>query len=451
MKKDRCVVGPARSAAYEALCRIELKNFHSDDVLNSDLVSPLEVRDRNLTIEIVFGTLRWRGWLDHILAQAIARDWRSVDLRALILLRLSLYQMARMDRIPDHALIHDAVEMAKSTLRPGGGGFINGILRNLGRTRPWRNPEFHRDCPIWVRVSLPQWLWHRWETRYGVDCASEYALSLNRAPRPAFRFGRHASSHPMAPDPPIQVHEGEGGKGETDPYGSELVPGAYLAADSSQAPRGKDARFQDEASQLIPYLLGPVEGLRIWDACAAPGGKAAILRENGGASGRLIASDRNPARAVSLKSNLSHVEGSACAVLILDVRSQLPFRQQFDAVLADVPCSGLGTLRRNPELKWRLEEARLPELGHHQQALLDSISAAVGIGGRLLYATCSTEPEENEEVVAAFLASHPSFQLSKPSTPPGIAPWLDRAGMFRSYPGARLWDGFFAALMVRTS
>lgn len=427
------MIAPARQSAFDLSCRIELQSAHADDVLSSETVSSLEPRDRNLATEITYGTLRWRAWLDYILASAIARPWESVEPKARILLRLSLYQMSRMDRVPDHAVTNDAVELARHHLRAGAARFVNGVLRNLGRQRPWTAPDFHRDCPVWMRVSLPRWLWDRWEARFGVDRTCEYALSLNRPPQTAFRW----SGSILGQDLP-------------DVRPSDLVPGAFLVEDTKQRHGAGGRRIQDEASQLIPHLFGPLDGSRVWDACAAPGGKSAILMERCGPSGWVVSSDLDLERARRLLATLAKGTGAPSGVLVADARAELPFRIHFDAALADVPCSGLGTMRRNPEIKWRFQPEWLPEMGRKQGRLLDSIAGAVRKGGLLLYSTCSTEPEENEDVVHGFLHSHPEFSILKPAFPAGIETWLDHEGFFRSFPSARLWDGFFAALMTRT-
>jgi len=424
------VIAPARRVAFDLLCRIELYQAHSDDVLHSAAMDGLDSRDRNLVTEITYGTLRWRAWLDYLLESAVTRAWESVDPRALILLRLSLYQMTRMDRIPDHAVINDAVNLAKEKLRPASAGFINGVLRGLGRERPWTMQDFHRDCPLWVRVSLPQWLWSRWDARFGSDRACEYALSLNQPPGIAFR-----TVEPLEESAAVRR--------------SELVPGARLATDWDQAPSSGTVRVQDEASQLIPYLFGSLAGARVWDACGAPGGKSVILREICGGPGRVVSSDLDPDRALRMRESLERSGAGQPDVLVADASQAVPFRESFDAVLADVPCTGLGTLRRNPEIKWRIQPDRLWEAGRKQGQILDSVSRAVRPGGRILYSTCSTEPEENEFVVEHFLAAHEEFQIRKPDFPPGIEAWLDEQGMFRSYPSPRLWDGFFATLMER--
>jgi len=423
------MIAPARIAALELLCRIELKQEHSDDALNSQIIADLEPRDRNLVTEIVYGTLRWRGWLDYVLQKAVARAWESVEPKAKILLRLSLYQLARMDRLPDHAVINDAVELAKKHLRAGASGFANGVLRNLARRRPWKANDFHRDAPLWVRVSLPEWLWKRWEMRFGTDGACEYALSLNHPPGGAVRAR-------------------DGGLSDAG-RASEIVPGACLMEAGSSAADFRDVRRQDEASQLIPQLLGEIRGARVWDACAAPGGKAAILKERCGASGWVVASDLDLRRTTRLRETMNGAMGAQADIVVADAGTAFPFRMLFDAVLADVPCSGLGTLRRNPEIKWRFQEEWLPGMGEKQSRILDAVAGAVGPRGKLLYSTCSTEPEENEQVICRFLDSHADFRVARPDFPPGIESWLGSDDFFRSYPAARPWDGFFAALLTR--
>jgi 16S rRNA (cytosine967-C5)-methyltransferase len=282
-------------------------------------------------------------------------------------------------------------------------------------------------------VSLPEWLWDRWVRRYGESGARDFALSLNRPPQPAWRMAG-------AEKPPAQA------------VCSDLVPGAYTGARDPKRGRDESIRFQfqDEASQLIPHLLGRAHsGWRIWDACAAPGGKAAILCALCGESGRVVASDLSPDRAARLAKFLQSSSRLKADVLVADASGPAPFRARFDAVLADVPCSGLGTLRRNPEIKWRFRPEEFSALQRAQSRILASVSEAVRVGGRVLYSTCSTEPEENEEVVGSFLATHPGFDLKRPDAPPGIGAWTGRDRMVRTFPGPRLWDGFFAALLVR--
>jgi 16S rRNA (cytosine967-C5)-methyltransferase len=426
------VTSAARQAAHEVLCRIELQGAHSDDALRIPSVGRLEERDRNLVTAIVYGTLRWRAQLDFVLAAAISRPWSEVDDTVRVVLRMSLFQMWRMDRVPDYAVVSDAVALTRSRGPRGAEGFVNAVLRNAGRLRRWSDPDFEASMPLASRASLPDWLWNRWASRYGEEAAMRYALSLNEQPRAAFRFFG-------CPGPPVS---------HPDNIPSEIVPGAFFPARGSPPP---DGYAMDEASQLIPFLLGARPGWRIWDACAAPGGKSSILLELAGKAGVVVSSDSSCDRAASLKKTIGSAgpgAGYKDSVLVADAQRP-PFLQPFDAVVVDAPCSGLGTLRRNPEIKWRMPEDRLSRHRALQIGIMISASDCVAPGGRLLYSTCSTEPEENEEVISRFLASRPEFRLLKPDSPAGAGPWVDKRGFVRTFPETRVWDGFFAALLAR--
>ena len=348
---------------------------------------------------------------------------------------MSLYQMQFMDRIPDHALVNDAVDLAGSEFQRGAAGFVNGVLRQLARRRPWQSEAFATECPPWAAVSLPEWLWNRWFARFGSGTARQYALSLNRPPTNSVRFNRD-----LAIDSELS----------SKLVPSDIVPGAYFWKGAGEELPAGLAGFQDEASQLVPHLFGNLYGRRIWDVCAAPGGKSAVLRKLCGDSGIVISSDIHKSRVARLARFLELSSGGA-VVLVVDSVQWPPFRIEFDAVLVDAPCSGLGTLRRNPEIKWRFSPGRFGSLQKSQVSILSSAASAVRIGGLLLYSTCSTEPEENEQVIQQFLNSHRDFRLVKPEHPRGIESWIDSAGLVRTFPTERLWDGFFAGLMLRES
>ena len=425
------MTSPARRAAFEVLCRIEIHNAHSDDALRIASVQALEQRDRNLVTAIVYGTLRWRAQLDWVLAEASSRPWNDVEETVKAVLRMSLLQMWRLDRVPDYAVVSDAVDLIRSRGLGRAAGFANAVLRNAGRRRWWADPAFEESLPSACRASLPDWLWDRWALRYGEDLAMRYAISLNEPPRPAFRFPTKSRA---ADDQP-------------DAIPSEVVPGAFFPAHDLDP----ILRTMDEASQLIPYLLGVEPGWRVWDACAAPGGKSSILLELVGEAGLVFSSDSSIDRTFFMKTAMKTAQAEPAGedrILVADARRP-PFRGAFDAILIDAPCSGLGTMRRNPEIKWRVSEERLVKFQSLQLEILESASESVAPGGRLLYSTCSTEPEENEQVVSRFLAARPAFDLLTPASPPGLGPFVDGRGIVRTFPGTRLWDGFFAALFKR--
>ena len=432
------MISPARRSAYDILCEVLLRGAFSDQALSLDKISALEARDRNLVTEITYGTLRWLALLDAILIPVSSRPWRSVDERLKILLRMSVYQFWRTERVPDYAIVNDAVEISKQVLGKPTASFVNGVLRRLSRDRRWLQPEEQEARPPWIKASLPRFLWERWKNRYGDATAMEYALSLNEIPRTVIRYRRSDLS---------------GDYESIGAYACESVPGAFLLPGNENLEKGGQGilRIQDEASQLIPQLLGGIRGARVWDVCAAPGGKSAILQEMCEESGTVVSSDLSYDRTLFLNSVLLRCAGRRPNVLVADALLPPPFRCSFDAVLADVPCSGLGTLRRNPEIKWRFQPERFKRLGERQFKILSSVSDVVRTGGFLLYSTCSTEPEENEHVISRFLRTRRDYRLQRPVAPPSIDRWLDEDGMLRTFPSIKLWDGFFAALMVRNA
>lgn len=430
------MIAPARRIAFNLLTKIESGRAFSDDALNSKVMDSVDARDRRLITEIVYGSLRRQSLLDHMLAKASDRPWREVAAPLRSLLRMSLYQMAYMDRIPDHALVNDAVELAKTHLKHGIDRYLNGMLRSMARTRPWEESRILEDSPEWIRMSIPRWLWKRWVRRYGKAAAEAYARSLMLPPETALRLGTNPDTGAL----PFRVRP------------SDLVPGAYIPVregTGSKMDFPVPLPFQDEASQLIPYLLGDVRGRSLWDACAAPGGKTAILCAMAGGSGMVVASDRSLERLQRLGKTVASDGCCRVEMIVADASRSAPFRGRFDAVVADVPCSGLGTLRRNPEIKWRFRPDDFPLLQKNQLNILGSVSQNVRPGGSLLYSTCSTEPEENEQVVDRFLAGNPDFRLETPDSPEGIREWVSSDRMIRTFPGTRMWDGFFAALMLR--
>ncbi len=426
------MIAPARRLAFRILQRIDAKDVFADDEMAVPEITALDPRDRNLITEIVYGTLRRQITLDFPLTETSTIPWEKVEAAVKVILRMSLYQMWYMDRIPDHAILNDAVELAKRSTRGGAAGFVNGVLRQLSRARPWLSEDFNRSLPRWAQVSLPQWLWERWSGRFGPEAAAAYAQSLCETPCCAFWRSQQPSAGSQVP-------------GESRP--SAIVPNAWLS-ETSVVDAG--IWVQDEASQLVAYLIGPCRGWRVWDACACPGGKSALVSRNLDKTGLIVSSDIRFRRARRMARRLTEFVG--CPLMVVaDAARPSPFRIEFDAVLVDAPCSGLGTLRKNPEIKWRFKPDRLAYFHSRQVEILKQAADSVRPGGYLLYSTCSTEPEENEDVVESLLASRRDLSLQMPLHPPGIAPLLDPRGMVRTFPGTHLWDGLFAALMRRIS
>lgn len=426
-------VSPARAAGYEILLRVERTSAYAAELLHGPQAMRLSRRDHHLCTELVMGVLRWRGALDRLIVGHANQPQKKFDLEVSTALRLGAYQLLCLDRIPARAAIYESVEMVKQARKRSSAGMVNAILRKLKQD----------DTVLDQDQAHPEWLVERWQRIYGWNRAHQICQYNLRTPATAMR----ATTDVVR---------------ELEQDGIELSPGRLLRSawivDSGDITRTRAfsehrLTIQDEASQLVALLVGP--GKRMLDACAAPGGKTKILAEQSPRA-TVFALDLHPRRARLLGrlipgENVRVVAADACT---------MPFRAQFDRILVDAPCSGTGTLARNPEIKWRLEAKDIQRLAAYQLAIASAALAHVAAGGRLVYSTCSLEPEENEQVIEKLLAANPSFhlvscaeeleglrsrgELASPDTAPFVTgPYL------RTSPGAHPCDGFFAAILER--
>lgn len=444
------MASPARQAAYAILRRIEERRSFSSYLLASPRLNQLSELDRRLTTELVLGTLRWQKRLDWLIERAARRRLSEIDGRVLTVLRLAVYQLRFLAKIPAHAAINEAVELAKERGLAKAAGFVNAVLRRLAR-----EPGLEREIAaipdraerLAVLTSHPEWLMARWLARYGEERARRAALANNH---PA----------PVAVRTNLDKTTTKDLKEQLEALGATARESRYLPdcllLDSLPDPSLEEQGYfhiQDEASQMVPFLFGELRGKRVADLCAAPGGKTIILSQLVGPDGRVVALDLHRQRQLLVKRRLQKLAprpaGATVLLIIADAEKTLPLRVAFDAVLVDAPCSGLGTLRRNPEIKWRVKEQDLAALRSRQLAILRRAAEAVVEGGRLLYSTCSTEPEENHEVACAFLEEHGNFKLIRPALLPGWERFIDGENFFSTFPSDPELDGFFAALFVK--
>ena len=433
---------PAREVAARVLERVEADAAFADVALDAELTARrLQARDAALATELVFGTLRWQRYLDWILAPHSRRKLESLDTRVRVLLRMAAYQIAFLERVPVFAAVNDAVTLAPRT--PGVGAFVNAVLRSFSRRgarerepAPPRNPT---DA-LAARCSFPTWLAERWVARYGPADAEALMLALNERPpltlrANRLRIGRDALGRRLADEEGLACRPTQAA-----PEGLAVdhagAPGEWGAfADGSFA-------VQDEASMLIARLLAPEPGSTVADVCAAPGTKTTHLAELMDNRGRILAFDREPARLARVDEAAARLGISIIATRDGPVEALAPsFAAVCDGVLVDAPCSNLGVLRRNPEVKWRRRPGDLALASRRQLEILSAGAAMVRPGGRLVYATCSLEPEENEEVVRAFLAASPDFS---PDPPAQFPLPLDADGWLRCLPHRHGTDGFSA-------
>jgi 16S rRNA (cytosine967-C5)-methyltransferase len=459
------LISPARQLAYQILRRIGAGRGFAVDLLQGPAVSELKDADRRLATELVLGVLRWRGELDFQIEQLSGQKLTRFDAEVTALLRMGTYQIRFLEKVPKAAAVNDAVELTKAARKRSAAGLVNAVLRKCNRPRVQlgsvRFEDLEREGIETVQRAIPRWLYDRWAAREWPGpqgpkplTSSETALRLawasTQVPRTTLRVtaanaGREAAVAALAQE------------------GIVVTPGAFSRStlvvksgsiSSSQALREGRIIIQDEASQLVAELARPEPGQHVLDLCAAPGMKAGLLAQLLG-QGTLTVCDVSAARLRTLGKLLPPQvpPGVKLQKLQLDATRQLPFSNLFDRILLDAPCSGTGTLARNPEIKWRLEPRDLARHAETQAKMLRHALPLLAPGGRLVYATCSLEPEENEQVVEAVLSAMPEFlSLGSAELAREFSAWVslfDADGYFRTRPDLHRMDGFFAAVIVR--
>lgn len=403
------MIAPARRAAFDVL----VSHAHNGSDLPSAMAAAqrtlADSRDRTLLTELVTGTLRWRLALDFQLARHATRPLADLDDAVLASLRLAAFQLLHLDRVPASAVVNDAVSLVRRGGKSSAGGFVNAVLRALARhasSLTW--PEGQDAEALAIRHSHPSWLVARWLQRYGADRTERWLAFNNRPPRPCLVTNRTMGTR----DELAGLLRAEGiathpTSRSTD--GLVVDQGPIL---SSKALADGRCLIQDEASQLVAALGDVGPGQRVLDLCAAPGGKTLTLASRVQPGGLVVACDVRPRRVRLLRQLVARTRLPRTSVVQVPPTGSLPFADAaFDLVMVDAPCSGLGTIRRDPDIRWHRAAADLPGLAARQGELLARAARLVRVGGTLVYATCSSEPEENDEVVAAFLASHPAFTL----------------------------------------
>ncbi len=443
----------ARLVALRVLGRVEQAGAYADLALHAALArSGLDPRDRALVTELVQGTLRWRGRLDFLLARALEREVAALESRLATLLRLGAFQIVFADRIPARAAVDESVRCARGVGLERAAGLANAALRRLAREHATvALPALDAD-PVGHLVhalSIPRWIAERWLARFGNAEAVELACASNDVPPLVVRANRTRTSRERLLVE-LRARFPDAAPCRFAPDG--IVLGRR--GDPGRDPAFREGRFtvQDEGSQLVVELLDPRPGELVLDACAAPGGKASAIAERLGELGRVVALDRSRRR-IGLVARDARRLGLACvAAVAADATRPLPIAPvpAFHRLLVDAPCSGLGTLRRNPDLRWRLRPEDPRSLGATQLRLLDRAAGVLGPGGVLVYSTCTFLEEENEAVVSAFLAEHPGFrQLAARELPERLRPLADERGFVRTLPHRHDADGFVMARLER--
>lgn len=448
------MISPARRAAFEALRRADPAGGSGQDLASAIAgtrgLTP-DPRDRALATEIALGVERWRAALDATIAAAAGRAIGAIDPPALIALRMAVFQLTHLTRTPAHAVVDDAVAITKRAGAARAAGFVNAVLRTLlrGRTDGALPPRpADDDADAWTRylsitLSHPAWLASRWIARHGTAAAEQWAR-FNNEPAPLTLRVNTARATVDDVRARLAAEGVEAAPCRHAPHALVVASGNPMAA--SPHTEGLVA-LMDEASQLVGALAAAALSGTVLDACAAPGGKTLVLACDLPDGARVIAADRRPRRVSLLTRSLARF-GLSIPVIQHDLAAGAPFRD-LDGVLVDAPCSGLGTIRRDPDIRWRRAEADFGPLAASQLRLLHAAADAVRPGGRVVYATCSSEPEENEEVVEDFLAARRGFTRAAVETA-RFAPLLDAQGDFRTLPHRDGLESFYAAVLART-
>ncbi len=456
VRRTRRVAGPApespRAVALEVLRRVEATQAYANLLLDARLgKSRLSAADRALATELTYGVLRWQGRLDWILGQVLDRPLASLERTVRLTLRLGAYQACLLSRVPDFAVVDEAVELARRRGRREAAGFVNAVLRAIIRWRDRGEPgPPEGSIEYWSSIgSHPRWLAERWIGRLGAVEAGALMAANNAVP-PTTMVVNALRAEPAAVRAALAASV------------AAVTPGRYVADALSVKGAGRIADLpgfregwlvpMDEAGALPVLALDPQPGERVLDACAGGGGKSALLGARVGSRGEVVALDSSPRAIRRLEAAKARLGLEMVQPRFGDCRATGTGDGPFARVLLDAPCTGLGTIRRRPEIKWRRSPADIPRAAGLQDALLEGVAGAVAPGGVLVYSTCSLEPEETDAVAARFLAAHPEF---RPDEPPWAGAEVQALaagpGTLRAWPHRHGTDGFYVLRLRRVN
>jgi 16S rRNA (cytosine967-C5)-methyltransferase len=449
-------VSTARAAAFDILLQVEREDAYASELLHSNRYEKLSTADHGLATEIVMGVLRWRTVLDSELARFSSQKLEKLDREVLVSLRMAAFQLSQLDRVPAHAAVHESVELVKRARKRSAVPFANALLRRVSGHAEWiaefrktigtlaENSAPDTKVDLAQQFAHPKWMIERWIAAYGRERTREVVRFDQQIPTTAIRLSAAADKAALKKNDVTLLD------------GALLKSAARVGSGnvtSTELFRAGRITIQDEASQLVALLVG--NGEAILDCCAAPGGKTRVISDNNPRA-RVVALELHPHRARLLR---KMVRATNVGVVCGDIR-QAPIQGLFDRVLVDVPCSGTGTLQRNPEIKWRLTPKDLLDLQSKQIAILASAMNYVAPKGRLIYSTCSLEPEENQAVIEKALAQDSSFEVrncrielellrDQEELVWGDIDSLLSGPFLRTIPGVHQGDGFFAAILEK--
>ncbi|WP_188993737.1 16S rRNA (cytosine(967)-C(5))-methyltransferase RsmB [Paenibacillus nasutitermitis] len=450
----------AREVALQTLVKVAEAGAYSNLQLNRALQdAQLSRQDAALATELVYGTISHQRTLDYRLEMLVTKGLDKLAVWVHQLLRMSAYQLLYLNRIPPHAAVNEAVQIAKHRGHAGISGMVNGVLRNMLRRLPEMQQPVSSEDPvkrIGLTYSYPDWLVGRWLSVYGEAGAEAICAAGNESPHASLRINSNR----------LSVEKGIAllAEAEIDATESKLTAGGIViesnAGNLTQLEGYGEGLWtlQDESSMLVAQVCAPKPGMTVLDCCAAPGGKTTHMAELMNDMGRLVANDLHPH-----KKQLIQEQAQRLGLTIIEAVSgdaselsgQFP-AEAFDVVLLDAPCSGFGVLRRKPEIKWTKSPEDIDAIAALQERLLDEASRLVKPGGTLVYSTCTIEQEENEGQINRFLQKHPAYLLDAAWPEPVLAPLLEAGLIGKDFQGALQLlpqhfgsDGFFIARFKR--
>ncbi len=447
------ILKDARTTALEVLIQVERKGQKVDQALEQAYGEGLSVRDRGLVTQLVYGVLRHRNRMDWALGQFCRKPIQRLSPTLRNILRMGAYQILFLDRIPARAVVDEAVDLTQRKGVQGLSGFVNAVLRSLDRDRAaitYPDPQTDPVRHLSVSYSHPEWMVNRWLKRYGPERTMVLCQANNQIPPVTLRANTLLTTRESLE---AQL-KSEGVEVEDCTVSSLALRIKDGVVTESAAYRKGWFYVQDEAAQLVVLGLAPRPGEVILDACAAPGGKTTHTAQVMANEGRIIALDVKAQRLELVRENCQRLGIRIVECLLGDARVVKGLKGlKFDRILVDAPCSGLGVLRRNPEGKWTKTEDLIHRYARLQSEILEGVSPWLKEGGVLMYSTCSTELEENEQVVRKFLSAHPEYQIQslQEDLPPAASSLITSEGFLSTLLNSESMDGFFAAKLVKQS
>jgi 16S rRNA (cytosine967-C5)-methyltransferase len=444
------MVSPARKIAFKVLQKVAQERASSSILLDSYFQQERPSKlDRNLCTQLVYGTLRWQKRLDYIISSFSHIPISKIDMLLLIILRMALYQMLFLDRIPDSAAVSEAVKLSKKIGHQGHASFANALLRRACKQSgnialPTIKQSIKDYCVI--TQSHPEWLVEKWLKRWGAETTIKIVESNNKEAPKYIRINTLKTNKKEL----REELKKDGVEAEECSYLHNCLKIKKTSWDVAKSLKEGYFYIMDEASQIVASLVSALKNDFILDACAAPGGKTISLALDIDHRGKIVANDRHWGRIEEMNKNLNRLGISCVSIVQGDMEKQPPFKPVFNRILLDAPCSALGRIRRSPEIKWNRHIEEISHYAQRQLLLLERVSEALKSGGLLIYSVCSLEEEENEQVIQRFLEKKKNFRIASPLRylAQSLRELVDEHGFVRTFPHKHDMDGFFAALLT---